>query len=253
MCADAPTIYDHCKASFNSNGTILCVGTSRVVKTSDGKRTESGGVNFYHIPKATAPISSPINSLLDLDASLSAGVTVARWHPKINQIFLGRSDGKTEILFDPNFSIKGALLPTGKAGKHADSLSLLLKSRAPTGSAGVRGTIIAPNAISIGEGAKRKRDKYEEKDPGKLRQPEAPGAGFKTGGTQAGANLSFTQFVADNNLGKVKEIAGKDPREELLKYNEGKSYIGDAYKGNIERILADKTLEEEEAEQNAKK
>ena len=252
VCLGAPTLYEHCKATFNPDGTILCAGTSRQVKTSDGKRSEIGGVQFYHIPKSTSPLQSPIDAVVGLDVTFSAGVTVARWHPKLNQIFLGCSDGKTEILFDPQFSRKGALLPFGKAGRHADGLSELLKSRAPTGSAGVRVQIIGPNHIPIGQGTKRKRDKNQE-DTSKLRQPEAPGAGFKTGGIQAGAGLSFTQFVADNNLGVSKEIPGKDPREELLKYKEGKSFIGEAYKGNVEVILADKTVEQEEDEQEDKK
>lgn len=251
VCTGAPTLYEHCKAAFSPDGTVLCAGTSRQVKTADGKRSEIGGVNFYHIPKSTAQLKQPIDAILGLDVTFSAGVTVVRWHPKLNQIFLGCSDGKTEILFDPKFSRKGALLPFGKAGRKADGLTELLKSRLPTGSAGVRGTIIAPNAIPIGQGNKRKRDK-DEVDPAKLRQPEAPGAGFKTGGTQAGAGLSFIQHVADNRLGAVKEIAGKDPRAELLKYREGKNFIGDAYKGNIEIILAEKTVEQEEAEQEGK-
>ena len=249
VCSDAP---GHGKVAFSPDGNILCVGTSRIIKNSDGKRSEIGGVKFYHIPKSSLPLSSPTDSVLALDVTFSAGVTVARWHPKLNQIFLGCSDGKTEVLFDPQFSSKGALLPFGKAGRRADGLAELLKSRAPTGSAGVRGEIIAPNAIPIGQGSKRKRDQ-DTIDPSTLRKPEEPGAGFKTGGTQAGAGLSFTQFVADNRLGVSKEIAGKDPREELLKYKDGKSYIGDAYKGNIEVILADKTVEQEEAEQDKKK
>lgn len=252
VCSDAPTLYEHCKATFSPDGSILCVGTARHAKTSEGKRSEIGGVKFYHLPKPTSSLPSPIDSILALDVTFSAGVTVARWQPKLNQIFLGCSDGKTEVLFDPRFSRKGALLPFGRAGRKIDGLAELLKSRAPTGSAGVRGEIIAPNAIPIGQGSKRKRDQDTE-DPSKLRKPEEPGAGFKTGGTQAGAGLSFTQFIADNNLGVSKEIAGKDPREELLKYKEGKSYIGEAYKGNIEVILADKTVEQEEAEQDVKK
>ena len=50
------------------------------------------------------------------------------------------------------------------------------------------------------------------------------------------------------NYGNNKNVAGKDPREELFKYNEGKSYVSRAYEGNIQKILAEKTVEEEEAE-----
>jgi hypothetical protein len=46
---------------------------------------------------------------------------------------------------------------------------------------------------------------------------------------------------------KNKNIAGKDPREELFKYQEGKSIVDRAYDGNV-TVLAEKTAEEEEEE-----
>jgi len=252
VCAVVPTLYEHCKAAFNPDGTALCLGTSQVVKTIDGRIREMGAVKFFHIPKSASPSKAGINAILGLVISATAGITVARWHPKLNQIFLGCSDGRTEILFDHTLSAKGALLPFAKAGRRADGLSELLRSRAPTGSAGVRGTIIAPNAMPCEQGNKRKRDNDHE-DPSKSRQPEAPGGGFKTGGTQSGACLNFTQMVVDSTMGAAKEIAGKDPREELLKYKQGRSFISKAYDGNIEVILADKTAEQEEAEHHSKK
>ena len=71
---------------------------------------------------------------------------------------------------------------------------------------------------------------------------------MKTGGA-LGGGLNFAQHVKmAANYGNNKNIAGKDPREELFKYNEGKTYASQAYEGNIQKILADKTVEEEEAE-----
>ena len=159
---------------------------------------------------------------------------------------------RIEILFDPQLSTKGALLPFAKAGRQVDGLSQLLASRAPTGSAGVRGEIIAPNALpTFNTGrAKRKRGK-EEEDASKNHKPEPPSGAYKPGGDATVRN--FTQFLVDTTIGKSREIAGKDPREELLKYNEGRSFISTAYEGNKERILADKTVEEEEEEQKGKK
>ena len=136
--------------------------------------------------------------------------------------------------------------------RQSDGLTELLKSRAPTGSAGVRGQIIAPNALPIGQGGTKRKRQKEREDPAKERQPEPPAAGFKTG-TQNGAAVNFTQFIVDSRMGTSKAIAGKDPREELLKYKEGKSYISQAYAGNKEVILADKTVEQEEEDQETKK
>jgi hypothetical protein len=84
-------------------------------------------------------------------------------------------------------------------------------------------------------------------------EPERPVSGkHKTGG-QVGGNVNFQQFVADQTGSKTKIIAGKDPREALFEYSEGKSYIEGAYKGNKGTILADKTAEEEEEESKTKK
>ena len=245
ICKDAATFSEHSSMDFNCNGKIICVGTALRTKTKDGKLRESGGIKFFHVPKSSSSQPNQSEAFLSLDVSGVAGVTVVKWHPKLNEILIGFSDGKTDVLFDPQLSSKGALLPFTKAGRKGDALSELLKSRAPTGSAGVRGQIIAPNAIAIGHGTKRKRGK--EEDPSRSRIPEPPAAGLKTG-TQSGGGVNFTQFIVDSRMKSSKSIAGKDPREELLKYNEGESYVSKAYEGNTERILADKTVEQEEEE-----
>ena len=57
--------------------------------------------------------------------------------------------------------------------------------------------------------------------------------------------------MESTNYVNNKNIAGKDPREELFKYSEGKNYVSKAYEGNIQKILAEKTVEEEEADLKA--
>lgn len=37
------------------------------------------------------------------------GCIRAFWHPKINQILVGLSDGKCRLYYDPNTSVRGAL------------------------------------------------------------------------------------------------------------------------------------------------
>lgn len=59
--------------------------------------------------------------------------------------------------------------------------------------------------------------------------------------------MTFSQFTSDQVFAKTKAIAGKDPREALFKYREGKSYIDSAYEGNQSQ-LAEKTAEEEAEE-----
>jgi hypothetical protein len=132
-----------------------------------------------------------------------------------------------------------------KVGRPVDELSQLLASRAPKGYTAVMGDVLTPNALPMFRGekeTKRKRGKDRE-DPVKSRRPEPPASGMKTG-SQTGAALNFQQFVSDSIV-KTKNIAGKDPREELFRYSEGKTYVDQAY-GT--KILAEKTLEEEEEE-----
>lgn len=242
-CLNVPTFSEHSSVDFSSNGRLICVGTASRKKDKDGKVFESGGIKFFAIPRGPSQNGLSIAALLDLEVSRTAGVSCVKWHPKLNQIFLGFSDGNMEILFDPQFSSKGAMLVFAKAGRQMDGLTKLLNSRAPTGSAGVRGEIIAPNAVPIGSRRKRGKETEETKNL----EPERPAAGFKTG-TQSGAGVNFTQFVVDSKMKSNKSIAGKDPREELMKYKEGKSYISQAYAGNMEHILADRTVEQEEEE-----
>ena len=67
--------------------------------------------------------------------------------------------------------------------------------------------------------------------------------------------MNFSQYVKQTTgyLKKDKNVAGRDPREELFKYSEGKSYVSKAYEGDVQRILAEKTVEEEEADLKATK
>jgi hypothetical protein len=159
-----------------------------------------------------------------------------------------------QVLYDPILSTKGALIPTSRAVRQSDGLSDLLRSRAPTGSAAyltsANSSIINPHALPLFRDeprATRKTKEAERKDPEKTKLPQPPvTGGMKTGGT-LGGGLNFAQHVKmAANYGNNKNIAGKDPREELFKYNEGKSYVSQAYEGNIQKILADKTVEEEE-------
>jgi hypothetical protein len=154
----------------------------------------------------------------------------------------------TRIFFDPDLSTKGALLSTARTVRKADGLSELLASRAPLGSIG---DIITPHALPMfREEHKRKREQ-DRQDPVKSRRPEPPAAGIKTGG-QTSVSFNFQQYVAKGTI-KNKNIAGRDPREELFKYTEGKSYTSAAYDGEETKILTEKTVEQEEEEMKSQK
>lgn len=117
------------------------------------------------------------------------------------------------------------------------------------GLAAIQGEIQTPNALPLFRSTevkniKRKREK-ERQDPIKSRRPDLPGTGIKAS-EETSAGLNFQQTVLTSAIAKNKNIAGKDPREELFKYNEGKDYKV-SFEGD-KRILAEKTAEEEEEE-----
>ena len=168
-----------------------------------------------------------------------------------------------QVLYDKVLSTKGALIPTARTIRREDGLSELLRSRAPTGSAAfltsssMNDQIIAPNALPLFREEPRETRKTRErdrKDPEKTKLPQPPVTGGIKTGSGAGGGSTFSQFIVEStNYVNNKNIAGKDPRAELFKYNEGKNYVSAAYEGDIQRIFAEKTVEEEEDEMKGRK
>ncbi|EJK69116.1 hypothetical protein THAOC_09666 [Thalassiosira oceanica] len=195
-----------------------------------------------------------IDPILSVGVAPNASVLGVCWHAKLNQIAIGTSNGIVKVFYDPFLSKKGALIPSSKSVRQSDGLSELLRARAPTGSAAFLGSandnIITPNSLPLFREepkATRKTRDLDRKDPEKSRLPEPPvTGGIKTGTSGMGGGVTFSQYIVEStNYVNNKNIAGKDPREELFKYSEGKSYVSKAYEGDVQRILAEKTVEEE--------
>ncbi|GAX28362.1 hypothetical protein FisN_4Hh024 [Fistulifera solaris] len=240
-CAGAPSLHEHANVAFNQDGTILCIPTSESRSQTEGILQIEGKLQFYKLSD-TATKSKLLLSYSTGDIS----PTIVKWHHKLNQIFLGCADGCSLVFYDLKMSTNGALIPSSKAGKTDDSLSILLNSRAPSGSAGVSGEIVTPFSLPMyrdEQPNESKRRRLDRKDPLRSKEPERPATGkHKIGGQTGGSN--FAMFVADQSVSKTKPIAGRDPREALFQYSEGKSFIGGAYQGN-ESKLAEKTAEED--------
>ena len=275
-CIGLPALNESATCAFGPDGRIVCAGTS--VEPRAGM-SASGKLKFYRLPdvdkrsnkisggreemnskassKNNVTTATLLEPIMELNVAPGASVLGVQWHPKLNQIALGTSNGIIRVLYDPICSTKGALLPTSRSVRKSDGLSELLRSRAPTGSAAyltssATSSIITPNSLPMfrdAPKATRKTREDERNDPEKTKLPQPPvTGGMRTGGA-LGGGLNFAQHVKKSaNYGNNKNIAGKDPREELFKYNEGKSYVSRAYEGNIQKILAEKTVEEEEAE-----
>jgi WD40 repeat protein len=215
-------------------------------------------------PQAVSHSSSTTSA-----ADMIVGV---QWHPKLNQILVATTQKSIEVLFDAKFSRKGVLLvtPGGGGSRHygassqrhrgEEDLQELYQQRAPPPGSHVRGEIFTPNSLPLfrddtipgaklaGGGARKKKRDMVDEDT-KQRRPEPPAKGMKAMAGQSAGTSTFTQFIVDATNKQQKQIAGRDPREALFQYKEGKTYIGDAYKGNVEVVLADKTVEQDEDEQ----
>ena len=243
ICEGLHGLYESVNCAFSPDGRTLCAGTCIEPSQSDTYCV----LKFFRIEdkkKSSQPV-------LEIDVAKGLSISNIAWNSKLNQIAVGLSDSSVRVFYDTKWSTKGAKLPVAKGLRKTDDLTLLLNSRAPQGSAGILGEIRTPHALplfreTVEKDTKRKREK-DRQDPIKSRRPDLPGTGIKVSeGTSAG--LNFQQSVLTSAISKNMNIAGKDPRDELFKYNEGnKEFTRTPYDGD-KRILAEKTVEEEEEE-----
>eukprot|EP00557_Chaetoceros_sp_GSL56_P011699 CAMPEP_0176480092 /NCGR_PEP_ID=MMETSP0200_2-20121128/2092_1 /TAXON_ID=947934 /ORGANISM="Chaetoceros sp., Strain GSL56" /LENGTH=759 /DNA_ID=CAMNT_0017876187 /DNA_START=71 /DNA_END=2350 /DNA_ORIENTATION=- len=250
ICEGLHGIYENVNCAFSADGKILCAGTC-LDPRNQAKNDDQSILKFYKVLTEEEMDGDHLQKpVFELDIAKGLCIVNVVWHRKLNQIIVALSNGSIRVYYDTNLSAKGAKLPVSKGLRTTDELTLLLHSRAPQGAAGMLGEIKTPHALPLFRDTsehktKRKRDK-ERMDPIKSRRPDLPGTGIKVSeGTSA--NLNFQQTVLTSSIAKNKNIAGKDPREELFKYNEGKEYTKVSYDGDV-RILAEKTAEEEEEE-----
>lgn len=239
-CSDAPTIYEHANISYSPDGKLLCATTA--------VNRKRGRLNIYRVSGTAEDDSdSSLGSCLaSFEIDPESSPIAVQWHTRLNQIFVACSDGRVIILFDPQYSTKGATVVANRFSRPVDDLSALLNSRAPKGSAAITGEIVAPFTLPLYQEDRPnvKRQKREDrKDPIKSREPERPATGKHKVGSKAGGS-SFAIFVADQTVVHTKEIAGKDPREALLQYDEGPSLVESAYEGNRSK-LAGKPADED--------
>lgn len=227
--------------AFSPDGRIIACGIN-----TDPRSQDSGLIKFY-------PVHGP-----DVEPELSIGVagpgvSVVRvlWHPKIKQIFASTTGGYTKVLYDPSMSEKGALMTSGRSYRSRTM------DFTPEGQVG---EIINPHALPMYRTTtttKRKEAEQARKDPKRSKKPEPPHNGPGVGGKVA-SSYNFTQFVLKQKLegdksrgGTLRGLRDQDAREELLKHDSGAKdapdYFGRAY-GQNKVKLAEKTLEEEEAE-----
>ncbi|GKY95088.1 hypothetical protein MPSEU_000472900 [Mayamaea pseudoterrestris] len=222
ICKGLESFHEPANLAFSPDGKIVCAGAAKVVS----KGNELGRLNFYDISKEAKGSVQPVFSI-NLDQGISP--VVVKWHTKIKQIFVGCSDGRVIIFYDPVRSKNGALLISAKMGSQSDSLSSILQMRAET-SGGISGQVVTPFSLPMyreDHTSEKKRKRQERKDPVKSKEPERPASGKHKAGGQEGSNVTFQQFVADGRVAKSKEIAGTDPRKALLRFESDANESGE--------------------------
>ncbi|KAI0067881.1 transcription factor [Artomyces pyxidatus] len=150
---------------------------------------------------------------LEVEKQLEVDATpvVVQWHPKINQIVTGLTNGQICVLYSPQTSLNGAKLLLNKGPAKKPTIEDMSDALAAP-------TIITPHALpmfrdgEIARGSKRKRER-DRQDPQKSRRPELPVTGPGRGG-RVGA--SATQHVVQNLVRDTTR--DEDPREALLKF-----------------------------------
>ena len=235
--------------AFSPSGKVLVVGDATLGEDDNGNKPKlQSKLDIYALENhKNAPIYS-------LDLNTRHPIVGISWHFKLNQILVATTDA-FQIWYSDQYSKKGALLTSGRKHKPRDrgedALQDLYSSRAPPPGSTIRQEeILAPNALPLFGGEdrrKKKRQRQEEEDFKNSKIPQKPSKDIYGTG-----NSLFAQMVMDTQTATKSQIAGKDPREALAKYSEGKSYIGTAYEGNKERILAEHTVEQEEDEMKQK-
>ena len=130
------------------------------------------------------------------------------WHSRINQIIASHSDGSVYVLYDPMTSVRGALMPLGRAPKRARDVEDVLASTDPDRD--LRVPIITPDAMEEDERTKKRMRAKQESN---ARKPQPPHVGAGSGGR---VGSSATQAMVQRLFGE--STLGQDPREELLKY-----------------------------------
>ena len=238
---DVTTFYDSSNVAFSPDGRLVCCGTN-VPPLRKGE--EEGGTERTGTLKFFDVGGEGLEACLTVGVAPEASVTHLTWHPRLKQIVAGTSGGTTKVLYDPTFSVKGALMSSNRVKRKSDPMDA-----APVG--GVVGRIINPSALPMfrddEEMGKKRKARMNRADPVKSKRPDMPVNGPGAQGRVSGMT-NFTQYVMQTK--QKNTILEEDPREAILKYaekaREGTQLVGRAYAKTAPKAqFLDKTLEQE--------
>lgn len=203
--------YDTTDCCFSPNDRIVVTGESLI------KGQTEAFLHFYSTQTFEELKRIPVTN---------AHIIKTIWHPKLNQLFIGCSNGNIKCYYDERRSLRGAKLCVVKAPR-----------KKATGDAVGFTNIITPHALPMFRQDRshslRKRMEKDRLDPIKSRRPDLPITSGQ-GGRVANSGGTLSSYVI-RNLGLSKRVDDEqDPREAILKYakeaEEDPYWVAPAYK-----------------------
>lgn len=149
--------------------------------------------------------------------SARASIASLAWHPRLNQLFAGDSNGVTTGFYEPTMSERGLLHCSERAVKKAESfVGNAAELLASTG--------YAPHALPLfkeggpaARSKKRGREREIERDASRRVPMRGPTGGVGTGGRVTEGFQHALMKTVNQNLNSFRD---EDPREALLKFDE---------------------------------
>ncbi|KAL7424891.1 hypothetical protein Q5752_000577 [Cryptotrichosporon argae] len=182
-----------------------------VIYSPDGQYILAGTTVNSRDPDAVGEIVflSPADLSVLRRVPIAKGASVVRllWHSRINQIFCTLSNGFIYVLYSPQSSIHGALLPLAKMPRSAPrDMSF--------SSADLQPVIFTPDALPMFADKRHGLSLHQQEKRAKKFKPQEPVSGHGKGGRiGAAATVGMVQSLFPN-----RADANEDPREALLRY-----------------------------------
>ncbi|XP_061590150.1 WD repeat-containing protein 70 [Cololabis saira] len=214
---------------FSPDDKLLVTGTSVKKDEGNGKLVFFDRVSFQKVHEVEVTNASVVRCL---------------WHPKLNQIMVGTSNGLAKVYYDPIKSHRGAKLCVVKSQRKERQAEALTQDY-----------IITPHALPMFREARqrstRKQLEKDRLDPKRSHKPEPPVSGPGRGGRVAAHGGTLSSFIVKNIA--LDKTDDSNPREAILRHAKEAAdnpyWVAPAYKTTQpEPMFAEESEEDEEAE-----
>ncbi|KAL4617296.1 WD repeat-containing protein 70 [Arapaima gigas] len=229
VALDLTSFFPMTDCSFSPDDQLLVTGTSVKKGKGNGKLVFFSRASFQKVYEIEVADASAVRCL---------------WHPKLNQIMVGTSNGLAKVYYDPVKSQRGAKLCVIKSKRKQKQAETLTQDY-----------IITPHALPMFREARqrstRKQLEKDRLDPVKSHKPEPPVSGPGRGGRVAAHGGTLSSFIVKNIA--LDKTDDSNPREAILRHakeaSEDPYWIAPAYsKTQPKPVFAELEVEDEEAD-----